>query len=140
MPFLTQIGSAGGAPSYYPALSETTGMFIIANYGSAQVRAAPVYFFSLTRACSLSERSHSLPLTHSSLSSSPPPLPFSAQGYDNDDGSNHDHTRRNFFYQADGFKMDYGGSDSIFESNVVIVRPCELLCAACSPLLSFLPH
>ena len=25
-----------------------------------------------------------------------------AQGYDNDDGSSYDHTRFNFFYQADG--------------------------------------
>ena len=62
MPFMHNIASGGGAASYSPALSETTGMFIIANYGSSQ-------------------------------------------GYDNDDGSNYDHTRKNFFYQADGFKM-----------------------------------
>ena len=57
MPFLHNIASGGGAASYAPALSETTGMFVIANFGSSQ-------------------------------------------GFDNDDGSNHDHTRRNFFYQA----------------------------------------
>jgi len=62
MPFMHNVASGGGAASYSPALSETTGMFIIANYGSSQ-------------------------------------------GYDNDDGSNYDHTRKNFFYQADGFKM-----------------------------------
>lgn len=82
MPFLHNIASGGGAASYAPALSETTGMFIVANYGSSQ-------------------------------------------GYDNDDGSNHDHTRRNFFYLSDGFKMDFGGHDSIFESNIVIVRPYD---------------
>ena len=36
MPFSTQISSGGGAASYTPALTETTGMFIIANYGSSQ--------------------------------------------------------------------------------------------------------
>jgi len=46
MPFKSQISSHDGV-SYAPALSETVGMFIIANYGSSQ-------------------------------------------GYDNDDGSNHD--------------------------------------------------
>ena len=82
MPFLTSIGTDGGAASYTPALSETTGMFIIGNYGSAQ-------------------------------------------GYDNDDGSNHDLTHGNYFYSCDGFKMDYGGSDSIFHGNVVVVRPYD---------------
>ena len=117
MPFKHNIASGGGEATYAPALSETVGMFIIANYGSSQ-------------------------------------------GYDNDDGSNHDYSHHNFFYQADGFKMvrgarptaaaarralaarlapfcaltrlrarapsqDYGGHDSIFESNVVIVRPYD---------------
>ena len=35
------------------------------------------------------------------------------------------HTHHNFFYQSDGHKMDYGGHNSIFESNVVIVRPYD---------------
>ena len=62
MPFLHNIASGGGEATYAPALSETVGMFLIANYGSSQ-------------------------------------------GYDNDDGSNHDHSHHNFMYQADGFKM-----------------------------------
>jgi hypothetical protein len=62
MPFKHNIASNGGEATYAPALSETVGMFIIANYGSSQ-------------------------------------------GYDNDDGSNHDYSHHNFFYQADGFKM-----------------------------------
>jgi hypothetical protein len=36
MPFLTSIASGGGVASYTPALTETTGMFVIANYGGAQ--------------------------------------------------------------------------------------------------------
>jgi hypothetical protein len=36
MPFISNIGTNGGAAPYAPALSETTGMFIIANYGAAQ--------------------------------------------------------------------------------------------------------
>ncbi len=65
MPFKHNIASGGGEATYAPALSETVGMFIIANYGSSQ-------------------------------------------GYDNDDGSNHDYSHHNFFYQADGFKMVRG--------------------------------
>jgi len=65
MPFKHNIASNGGEATYAPALSETVGMFIIANYGSSQ-------------------------------------------GYDNDDGSNHDYSHHNFFYQADGFKMVRG--------------------------------
>ena len=36
MPFLTTIASGGAVASYSPAHTETTGMFIIANYGSSQ--------------------------------------------------------------------------------------------------------
>jgi hypothetical protein len=36
MPFATTIASGGGAASYSPALTETTGVFAIANYGAAQ--------------------------------------------------------------------------------------------------------
>jgi hypothetical protein len=35
------------------------------------------------------------------------------------------HTHDNFFYQSDGHKMDYGGHDSIFHSNLVVVRPYD---------------
>jgi hypothetical protein len=43
-----------------------------------------------------------------------------AQGVDNDDGSSFYHIKRNVFYMADGFKMDYGGHDSIFEHNLIL--------------------
>jgi len=43
-----------------------------------------------------------------------------SQGFDNDDGSSYYWTHDNFFYDAAGFKMDYGGHDSRFENNVVI--------------------
>lgn len=46
-----------------------------------------------------------------------------SQGVDNDDGSSWFHIHNNFFYQADGFKMDYGGHDSVFEDNLVIAFP-----------------
>ena len=36
MPFLSRIASGGGAASYSPALTETSGVFAIANYGAAQ--------------------------------------------------------------------------------------------------------
>lgn len=45
-----------------------------------------------------------------------------SQGFDNDDGSSWYDTHDNFFYDASGFKMDYGGHDSLFHSNVVIAR------------------
>ena len=44
-----------------------------------------------------------------------------SQGVDNDDGSSFYRTHRNVFYAADGFKMDYGGHDSSFTSNLIIV-------------------
>ena len=43
-----------------------------------------------------------------------------SQSFDNDDGSSWYDTHDNFFYDASGFKMDYGGHDSRFRSNVVI--------------------
>mmetsp|Transcript_11555 Transcript_11555/g.12404 ORF Transcript_11555/g.12404 Transcript_11555/m.12404 type:complete len:1059 (-) Transcript_11555:164-3340(-) len=43
-----------------------------------------------------------------------------AQGVDNDDGSSWFHIHHNLFYMAEGFKMDYGGHDSIFEYNMVM--------------------
>ena len=35
-------------------------------------------------------------------------------------GSSWFHLRKNLFYLADGFKMDYGGHDSFFEDNLVM--------------------
>jgi len=43
-----------------------------------------------------------------------------SQGFDNDDGSSWYDTHNNFFYNAAGFKMDYGGHDSHFHDNVVV--------------------
>jgi hypothetical protein len=43
-----------------------------------------------------------------------------SQGFDNDDGSSYYTTHDNFFFDAAGFKMDYGGHDSQFENNVVV--------------------
>jgi len=45
-----------------------------------------------------------------------------SQAFDNDDGSSFFYTHDNAFYDSDGFKMDYGGHDSIFANNVVAVR------------------
>lgn len=46
----------------------------------------------------------------------------SSQGVDNDDGSSHYRIESNVFYAADGFKMDYGGHDSAFAGNLVLVK------------------
>merc|ERR1711879_807794 len=48
-----------------------------------------------------------------------------AQGVDNDDGSSRFRIHNNLFYSADGFKMDYGGHDSKFYNNLVIVAPYD---------------
>lgn len=45
-----------------------------------------------------------------------------SQAFDNDDGSSYMYTRDNFFTHSDGWKMDYGGHDSKFLDNVVLVR------------------
>ena len=47
----------------------------------------------------------------------------SSQGFDNDDGSSYYNTTHNVMYQASGFKMDYGGHDSHFASNLVVAKP-----------------
>jgi hypothetical protein len=52
-----------------------------------------------------------------------------SQGVDNDDGSSLFHIEGNFFYSADGFKMDYGGHDSLFHDNLVVVFP--VICSSC---------
>jgi hypothetical protein len=46
-----------------------------------------------------------------------------AQGVDNDDGSSHYTIDRNVFFDADGFKMDYGGHGSKFTNNLVVTKP-----------------
>lgn len=46
-----------------------------------------------------------------------------AEGIDNDDGSSWYHIFNNVLYNSEGFKMDYGGHDSIFEENLVVSYP-----------------
>ena len=46
-----------------------------------------------------------------------------SQGVDNDDGSSWYHIKSNVFYTSEGFKMDYGGHDSVFEDNLVMSYP-----------------
>jgi hypothetical protein len=48
-----------------------------------------------------------------------------SEAVDNDDGSSWFHIHHNLFYQSEGFKMDYGGHDSIFEDNLVISDPSK---------------
>jgi hypothetical protein len=48
-----------------------------------------------------------------------------SQGIDNDDGSAFYEITNNVFYNADGFKMDYGGHDSSFVSNLVVTFPYD---------------
>ena len=48
-----------------------------------------------------------------------------SQGVDNDDGSSWFHITGNVFYSADGFKMDYGGHDSVFEENIILGYPYD---------------
>jgi Right handed beta helix region len=50
------------------------------------------------------------------------------QGVDNDDGSSWYHIYRNVMYSSNGFKMDYGGHDSIFEENLVLGYPRKGVC------------
>jgi len=45
-----------------------------------------------------------------------------SQAFDNDDGSSYMYTHDNFHMHSDGWKMDYGGHDSVFANNVVVVR------------------
>eukprot|EP01049_Picozoa_sp_SAG25_P009223 SAG25_NODE_895_length_4876_cov_4.475822_7_plen_71_part_00 len=42
-----------------------------------------------------------------------------SQGFDTDDGSSWYNITNNFFFLADGWKMDYGGHDSFFNDNLV---------------------
>lgn len=59
-----------------------------------------------------------------------------SEGVDNDDGSSWYRIHNNVFYSANGFKMDYGGHDSIFEDNLVIGYPGK---SSCVEFGSFLP-
>jgi|TARA_B110000902_G_scaffold255806_1_gene321638 hypothetical protein len=43
----------------------------------------------------------------------------SSQGFDTDDGSSWYDIHDNFFFMADAWKMDYGGHDSSFRSNII---------------------
>lgn len=49
-----------------------------------------------------------------------------SEGVDNDDGSSWYHVSNNVFFDAEGFKMDYGGHDSLFEYNLVISYPTRI--------------
>jgi hypothetical protein len=51
-----------------------------------------------------------------------------SQAVDNDDGSSWYHIFHNVMYWSNGFKMDYGGHDSIFEDNIVIGYPRKSMC------------
>ena len=51
-----------------------------------------------------------------------------SQAVDNDDGSSWYHIFHNVMYWSNGFKMDYGGHDSIFEDNIVIGFPRKSMC------------
>lgn len=42
----------------------------------------------------------------------------SSQGFDTDDGSSWYNISNNFMYQADGYKMDFGGHDTIVTDNI----------------------
>jgi hypothetical protein len=72
-PFITDV--ATGKPSYDAAMSNITGNYIWANYGSSQ-------------------------------------------GFDTDDGSSWYNISDNFMWQADGYKMDFGGHDTVITNNL----------------------
>ena len=108
MPFLTDIATGGVGPATYAAaLSETSHSMIIANYGASQG-------FDNDDGSSWCVPSPLLsqPARIRAAPCSPRLSPsLSFLRYD---------THDNFFYDADGFKMDYGGHDSKFHNNVVI--------------------
>ena len=45
-----------------------------------------------------------------------------SQAFDNDDGSAWFHIYSNVMWNADGFKTDYGGHDSLLHDNLIVVR------------------
>lgn len=59
-----------------------------------------------------------------------------AQAVDNDDGSSFYTIEHNVFYDADGFKMDYGGHGSTFHNNMVVTK---MGASQCFDLGGFLP-
>jgi hypothetical protein len=46
-----------------------------------------------------------------------------SEGVDNDDCSSWYHIHHNVFHDSEGFKMEYGGHDSVFEDNLVVLYP-----------------
>jgi hypothetical protein len=46
-----------------------------------------------------------------------------SESVDNDDGSSWYHIHHNLWHDSEGFKMDYGGHDSVFEHNIIISYP-----------------
>lgn len=48
-----------------------------------------------------------------------------SQGVDNDDGSSWHHIHNNVWYASQGFKMDYGGHDSVYEDNLILSYPYD---------------
>ncbi|GBG29319.1 Hypothetical Protein FCC1311_055412 [Hondaea fermentalgiana] len=48
-----------------------------------------------------------------------------SQAVDNDDGSSYYHIEDNVMFNSEGFKMDYGGHDSVFRGNLVVVYPYD---------------
>lgn len=48
-----------------------------------------------------------------------------SQAVDNDDGSSFYHIESNAMFNSEGLKMDYGGHDSIFRANFVVVYPYD---------------
>eukprot|EP00045_Choanoeca_perplexa_P016648 m.227142 g.227142 ORF g.227142 m.227142 type:complete len:896 (+) comp17319_c0_seq2:89-2776(+) len=59
-----------------------------------------------------------------------------SEGVDNDDGSSLYHIYNNVFYDADGFKMDYGGHQSEFSNNLVITKTFSGACIGVGPFKS----
>jgi Right handed beta helix region len=62
-----------------------------------------------------------------------------SEGVDNDDGSSWYHIHHNVFYDSEGFKMDYGGHDSVYEDNLVISYPATRNGQHCIEFGSFFP-
>ena len=48
-----------------------------------------------------------------------------SQAFDTDDGSSWYDIHHNFWFDSDGFKMDYSGHNSTFHDNLVAVKPYD---------------
>ena len=110
-----------GTPSYTAKTNSVAKNFIIANYGAS--RPWKQASLGATRAPLVcppvpSVRAHTrtrtLTRTHARDL-----YPGASQGFDTDDGSSWYDIHDNFFFMADGWKMDYGGHDSKFTDNIV---------------------